>query len=373
MTQSRQILIAALVLLAAAFGWLLLGEDGSPPPSAPGVSAGRATEGFGEDYVDPATAQASDPSLEFDESEEIAGGERTEVDLVPTDGRVLRVVDRRNNQPIADAEVFAMDADALRDTPRPPSITHWNEHLVAATRPIHTDADGRVVLPAYRRALLIAARTEDMFGVLRLGRNAPPESTLALRLDEALVVRVLHPDDRPASNTRVVLATTDGRMLDRRAAVATDQDGYAEFPHVWLHRRPAYPTQIAVVELTEQMQAALNEGQALRFEQKPETVTRNGQQVVRMRRVPRSLTPAQRARVDEAQQRMRKFRDQINALRPAMRDERQQGRPQSGVATHRGLRGAGRRAGAQPADRDLAEGRDSATADRAPTGCDRGR
>jgi hypothetical protein len=234
------LLVFGLLGGVAALLWLQAGGAALPPP--PPAAAAAAADATADAVA--ADADADWPTAESTPADAPAEQTDERIDAEAggsgDGGRIVLVVRGEPPVPVADAEVlFCGDRDVgprLQGLAAPPPRQEWPERW---GQRVHTDADGRAVLPGPGGTLQVAARSGDefAFATLRPGRR---QATLHLAADEQVEVLVLHADDRPAAAAPIALLQSFG---PRTAEVVwqgdTGADGRAVLRHFQLHRRAA--------------------------------------------------------------------------------------------------------------------------------------
>ena len=238
---SLLLLFAALALLS--LWWWQRGDELTPvpaeQPSAPPAAANVPAA--------PAVAPASDAANPPGRTAADASAANSEV--AAADGRFydVLVVDEASQQPIAGAEVWAVDgsvraryrtlpADEYRALSREPDAL-----AERFGRTVRSDANGRLRLFASKKGVSLHGRHGGRYG--RLGivatRDDPPDGhRLVLVADETLRVLVRDAEGRPAVDVPVDLRRRLADGSERDVVTGddrdTDRNGLATFPHVHL-------------------------------------------------------------------------------------------------------------------------------------------
>lgn len=217
----------------------------------PGVSPSLAPTGAG---LSDTRARHDDPELVgtplagngtgAEENDLLAGiaefaRQADEATTRPALGRplVVQIWNREKGRPAAGAEVFALEASD-RDSEEfwGEYARHWGVTAENDGERFVADASGRVVLPAVREWMIVAARLPEHYGITVLGREHKDVEHLLLRPDETLTVRVVDGEGRPVEGAPVGIVhwipTGDLR------ARSNELQGYVQDIEAWVAKNP---------------------------------------------------------------------------------------------------------------------------------------
>jgi hypothetical protein len=288
------------VLALAGAGLLLWPSGGGAPPPA----ADDASTAIDREPLAPGALEALWGAAEDAADDSAPGSGETRVALRDEDrlGPVLRVVDAASRAPVADAEVFAAEAERV-----PGGRGPWAERLLRIAAPHRTDADGRVVLAPIQQRVLVAARADGRFGVASFDNRARGELVVALEIDRTVTVRVVDHAGQPRAGVPVALCVDLEQRLAARDGATTDADGIVRFAHLQLSRGKLPPRDpelevrvrdlaLRTAELTELVRTAAEEAR-VRVPAAREQLQRAAQLRERVVQERRRLEQQQRARV----------------------------------------------------------------------------
>ncbi len=242
MNRQLPILLVALLVLAGAAAWLLLGGDdpAAVGPVGPAGSGTAATRGVGDVREGAPLGRggesggiAEDLPADFLRDEVLAAG---------PDGPTwtLQCWDRQPGVPAAGVEVFVvdgLDVPELRD----PFAPHWSDLAEEHGERLEADEQGLVELPPIQEWLIVAARGPGTWGFRRWGRDHAEFETLVLQADETLTVRVVDDEGRAVAGVPVgILQDVPERIEPQRVQAEIAQStAMRARVQAWLEANPA--------------------------------------------------------------------------------------------------------------------------------------
>jgi hypothetical protein len=155
---------------------------------------------------------------------------------------LVHVADEYSHEPIAGAEVYALDVQdgTWMETAGPDGgpVVDLESELKARGRHLQSDADGNLRLPLPSGWVVVCARKEQSFGGSCFSFDDAPECTLELRPCHPCRVRVIDPEARPLPDVPIVIG---GREEDPAWRGFTNSSGETSIPNVeWLWSRLGY-------------------------------------------------------------------------------------------------------------------------------------
>ena len=227
----KPILVALLLLVLASVAYFALREGEAPTPGdeVPPPVAAAPTEAPSESVLVP---RGDAPRGETTREE----AKESPYATPPREGILVRVVDGLTNEPVSDAEVWALPALDLPPGSSP-TLGEWTGLLAfgpgratsLADSPCYlADARGHVLVPDTARPLRVAASDEGRWGLRVLHAAEATELVLALYPDAPLVVRVVDEGGRACADMPVAYLLEEP-FWD--ALVTTGADGTVEIPH----------------------------------------------------------------------------------------------------------------------------------------------